>query len=371
MKKTNKVFLLIMVFVISIMPMKVMAEKLKTVSIKDMGEGWYSLDNAEIMTVSNAKRILTAEEYSEADLELGGSVSDGRFYTEEGSSFQYYVEVEGSTIITTSMDSVHLTVYDIVNDKGNIDYNSDQNYKMEGQLAYLEYNNEKSEYETISVEKIGEEDPFDLNFSSEASILKGATVKIDKPGDYYVFSMLGELDTTPSVYIRVLDSGKEIGQQNSEDNTVKSNDPNKIELEVKQNTSRVLVNNEEVDFEAYLINNNNYLKLRDIAMVIRDSEKQFEIAWIEEEKAIELISNKEYTIVGGELTQGDGSTKKAILNKNSKIYLDSELIELNAYLINSNNYFKLRDITKLFNIGTDWDEESKTVILDTSKDYIE
>ena len=50
---------------------------------------------------------------------------------------------------------------------------------------------------------------------------------------------------------------------------------------------------------------------------------------------------------------------------NSKIYLDGKEIQLNAYNINGNNYFKLRDIGEKINFSVNWDEATKTIMIDT------
>lgn len=63
-------------------------------------------------------------------------------------------------------------------------------------------------------------------------------------------------------------------------------------------SSKVLVNGEVVAFDAYNINGSNYFKLRDLAKILSGTEKQFEVTWNNENKAIELISDKAYTAVG-------------------------------------------------------------------------
>ena len=49
----------------------------------------------------------------------------------------------------------------------------------------------------------------------------------------------------------------------------------------KPTASKVLVNGKEVAFDAYNISDNNYFKLRDIALQISGTEKQFEVQWDE------------------------------------------------------------------------------------------
>ncbi len=133
-------------------------------------------------------------------------------------------------------------------------------------------------------------------------------------------------------------------------------------------SAKVIVNQELIGFEAYNIGGNNYFKLRDIAKVVIGSEKQFEVTWDNDKKAINLISNMPYTAVGGEMSLGEGKIKEATLNT-STIYKDGVVIQLTAYTINANNFFKLRDLTQAFNIGVTWDGATQTVGIDTKLDY--
>lgn len=132
--------------------------------------------------------------------------------------------------------------------------------------------------------------------------------------------------------------------------------------------SKVMVNGKSVLFEAYLINGNNYFKLRDMATVVSGTTKQFEVGWDGSKNAINLLSSKAYTVVGGELAKGDGKNKSGNPTT-SKIYKDGKEIKLTAYTINGNNYFKLRDLAQVFDIGVTWDNSTKTIGIDTSIGY--
>jgi len=134
-------------------------------------------------------------------------------------------------------------------------------------------------------------------------------------------------------------------------------------------SSRIYVNGRLMEFEAYTINGNNYFKLRDIARAVRGTDKNFEVTWDGAKNAINLISNHDYTSVGGELTKGDKKAKAATVCT-STIYKDGEIVNLSAYTINGNNYFKLRDIAQAFNIAVSWDGKTNSIIIDTSKDYV-
>lgn len=129
--------------------------------------------------------------------------------------------------------------------------------------------------------------------------------------------------------------------------------------------SKVFVNGTETLFDSYTINGNNYFKLRDFAVVVKYTKKQFDVSWDGDKKAINLVSNKSYSSVGEEMAKGDGKSKTAVINK-APIYKDGIETQLAAYTINSNNYFKLRDLAEVFDIGVDWDNVTKSIIIETN-----
>ena len=62
--------------------------------------------------------------------------------------------------------------------------------------------------------------------------------------------------------------------------------------------TKVLVDSKEVSFDAYIINDFTYFKLRDVAMALNGTQKQFDTLWNETEKAINVVTNTAYTVVG-------------------------------------------------------------------------
>src|SRR5690606_33568465 len=112
--------------------------------------------------------------------------------------------------------------------------------------------------------------------------------------------------------------------------------------------------------------------LRDIALVLNHTEKSFSVGWDGEKKAITLESNREYIPVGGELAVSDDQPSELEAQRSSAtIYLDGKKVELTAYLINGNNYFKLRDLGAALDFGVIWDGATKTIGIDTSIGYSE
>lgn len=134
-------------------------------------------------------------------------------------------------------------------------------------------------------------------------------------------------------------------------------------------SSKVLVNGSEKAFDAYSIENSNYFKLRDLAFALNGTTKQFEVTWDSSKDAINMLSKKQYTAVGGELTKGNG--KANIANSSTaKIYIDGKEKTLTAYTMNGNNYFKLRDVMQAFDVYVGWDGAKNTITVDTNSGYV-
>ena len=199
---------------------------------------------------------------------------------------------------------------------------------------------------------------WDYNYGLKDRKAYEGTITFEKPGVYHVYFYNGSpasSDATISMYIVVED-------------TKAPTQPTQPTPNATPTASTVLVNNTPTEFEAYTIEGNNYFKLRDLAQVVNNTEKNFEVTWDGTNNAINLISNTPYTPAGGELSKGDNKAKNAI-QSTSVIYKDGEAINLKAYTINGNNFFKLRDIAEAFNIGVTWDGATKTVGIDTSIGY--
>lgn len=88
-------------------------------------------------------------------------------------------------------------------------------------------------------------------------------------------------------------------------------------------SSDVLVNGKQTAFDAYTVDDNNYFKLRDLAIVLNGSAKQFEVTWDGANNAILLLSGKAYTPAGGEMA-GKNSGATTAAPTSAKILLDGE-----------------------------------------------
>lgn len=133
--------------------------------------------------------------------------------------------------------------------------------------------------------------------------------------------------------------------------------------------SKLFVNGNEVELEAYNIEGYNYFKLRDIAMLLRETEKQFEVVWNKDTRTIVMTTEMNYTAMGEELVLSNTAKQSTCSPANPNILLDDRKIELSAYTINDYNYFKLRDIAEVINFGVLWDGKVNKISIVTSVEY--
>ena len=130
----------------------------------------------------------------------------------------------------------------------------------------------------------------------------------------------------------------------------------------KVSTHKVTLGGAKADLAAYTINGNNYFKLRDLAKALKGLDSEFEVTWNAAQQRIDLTSKTAYTAVGGEQAALSSGNKAATLT-NASVYLDGKPLDLTAYSIGGNNYFKLRDLGDALGFAVGWDSDSMTVTI--------
>jgi hypothetical protein len=254
-----------------------------------------------------------------------------------------------------------------------VEYSVDGKLKdgiMDGELEYMTIEGKKfivhrEEYQEFSGKKIdsAEEwvtiDSIDEDYDGSINYPAGAYATLTTPGYYLVWGSKEAVEEDTYV-IQVVDKT--------------SNDvvnPKPSVLKAIPNASDVIVNSTTTPFEAYNIKGNNYFKLRDLAAAVNGTEKNFEVTWDAENQSIMLLSEKAYTVIGGELAVSENAVSKEVVPTEASIYLDGEALQFTAYNIGGYNFFMLRDIAAALDIGVTWDEELKKIGIDTSIPYSE
>lgn len=138
---------------------------------------------------------------------------------------------------------------------------------------------------------------------------------------------------------------------------------NLSQLTAVESSAEILVNGVNVSVSGYTVNNSNYYKIRDIAMILRTTSKKFNVEWDSAQNAINILPGVKYVIVGGELADAEDNEELSIVMNTGKILKNGEPVDVSAYNINGNNYFKIRDIGELVGFTVGWDNDSSTITI--------
>lgn len=217
-------------------------------------------------------------------------------------------------------------------------YASSMRVEPVGNIYRYEYDEATQKVSTTIV-------PYNPEVAEQDTFVKGASITITKPGIYNIGALFPAVfEGVGGVYLNIIG-------------------------DAQPTSSKVYVDGAEVEFEAYNIAGNNYFKIRDIAMAISGTEKQFNVTWDSEKQVINLLSKTPYTVVGGEMYKGEATVKTAKATA-SHMFKDGQSYGFTSYTIGNNNYFLLRDLGEVFDFGVIWDEATRSIHIDTTASYV-
>lgn len=131
-------------------------------------------------------------------------------------------------------------------------------------------------------------------------------------------------------------------------------------------TQSVALDDQDVIFHTYQIDGANYVKLRDMANALNGTAAQFEVGYDNATGRITLTTGQGYTAVGGEMAQ-NAAGEQSYHACRSVIELNGEVVQLEAYTINGNNFFKLRDLGRALGFNVSYIDGR--VVVNSSEPY--
>lgn len=140
-------------------------------------------------------------------------------------------------------------------------------------------------------------------------------------------------------------------------------------VEAVSTTSSIFVNDERLYINGYNINGNNYFKLRDLAAALKGTNSRFDVVWNAEQNSIGLKTGLDYS--GDEVLGNSWSlTEKTAVASTASLNIDGAEVDVEAYNIEDNNYYKLRDLGEGAAFEVYWNEEQNSVCIYTaSREY--
>jgi len=134
-------------------------------------------------------------------------------------------------------------------------------------------------------------------------------------------------------------------------------------ITAKPSTHQLYVNGIRADAAAWLINGNNYFKLRDLGRLA-----DFGVTYDSETNAVKIKTDTGYIPEPGEniIAPSTGQTEETANPTSQTVYVDGQQVTPEVYTINGNNYFKLRDLGELVNFKVAYDSTTQSVNLTTN-----
>ncbi len=260
------------------------------------------------------------------------------------------VKLAGGGTIETIYDNVELYLL-----SGNFDINSPMTGTTDGE--YFDYYGRKkilSDEDIIAHPTTKMDDGWEKGLKWELSSGKSLWIAAKFKGEIYYYNIETQAEAD---YQKYKTTGENIFAQSGD--------------LYAGSTAKIIADGKEFNCGAYNIAGNNFFKLRDVAFIINGSAKQFEIKWNQDAGAMEIVRNSPYTVVGGEISPGNGERKKALGSNPAPIFCGGYQVFLEVYNIEGNNYIKLRDIAKLIDFGVEWSESDNCIVINTSASYKE
>lgn len=141
-------------------------------------------------------------------------------------------------------------------------------------------------------------------------------------------------------------------------------------VQAVRSSNKLILNGESVELPAVNIGGFNYMKLRDMAYILCNTDKQFALEYDSDAQAISLVLGTEYAPIGGELANTLSEEPSATASPQG-LLIDETTVSVAAYNIDGNNFFRLRDIAILLNFDLDFDEITNSTTLLLDKAYTE
>lgn len=129
---------------------------------------------------------------------------------------------------------------------------------------------------------------------------------------------------------------------------------------VVPSAQKVTVNDKAVAAEVYNIDGLNYFKLRDVAFFLKDTPSAFAVGYDEAANSVTVTTGGAYD---GEAPTGTAQEDPAAEPSAQTLLFDGKTAEVDAYNINGNNYFQLRDLGSLLGVEVAFDADSNTAMI--------
>ena len=138
-----------------------------------------------------------------------------------------------------------------------------------------------------------------------------------------------------------------------------------VKAEGAKTFQEVYLDGGKVDLGAYLINQRNYVKLRDVAALLTATDAKFNVGY--EDHKVVITTGEGYEKLDTDLVELPEGKVEAEMGEQAFVFNGEEKMVKTA-LINQNNYLQLRELGELIGFGVHYNEETKAIELSSKVD---
>ena len=127
-------------------------------------------------------------------------------------------------------------------------------------------------------------------------------------------------------------------------------------------TASVTMDGQTLELQAYLVNGNNYVRLRDYANILNGTAAQFSLEYDAASSSVVVQTGKAYR-PGGSEGLAVGTEPVFTKLRTPSLLVDNASFAINSYLIDDLNYMKIRDLAAAVSCGIDYNAQTGQVVL--------
>lgn len=127
---------------------------------------------------------------------------------------------------------------------------------------------------------------------------------------------------------------------------------------------RFLLDGKQIELSAYLIASKNYVRLRDVGAVLKDTDAKFNVKYDNVEKYLLIKTGEPSDAMLKDSNVAAVNTKASI--SYPKIKIDGVPSDIEAGFINGSYYFKLEDLSNYLDFGVRYNRNTKSVEIHTT-----
>lgn len=114
---------------------------------------------------------------------------------------------------------------------------------------------------------------------------------------------------------------------------------------------------------AYSVDGSNYFRLRDVAYVLRGTEKEFSVSYEPGVRLVQIVTNSAYAPIGDECSSLLPAQK--IGSVTQSVSVNGTMVSLDGYYIGGSYYFHIRDLAAIVGFKIEYAAATRTILIST------